>query len=129
RDPARGRRRRRAHRARVGVLEQRRLVADAVLADRRRDERHLQRRRLHLALADRRRADRQIVADLVRRRDRRGRLAREDRVLVEAELLRGGDEVLRAQLRAERREDAVAGVRERAAQRAAARLAVGVLDL
>ena len=59
----------------------------------------------------------------------RARGARQARVLVEAELLRGLDELLRAQLGAQRREDAVAGVREGDPQRAAAGLAVGVLDL
>ena len=40
------------------------------MRDRRRDRRHLQRRRLHAALADRRGADGEVVADLAGRRDR-----------------------------------------------------------
>ena len=55
--------------------------------DRRRDPRHLQRRRLHAPLADRRRADGELVADLVGRRDRARRRAGDAEVLVEAERL------------------------------------------
>ena len=47
----------------------------AAQADRRRDARHLQRGRLHAALTDRARADREVVADLAGRRDRRCRRA------------------------------------------------------
>ncbi len=50
-------------------------------------------------------------------------------VLVEAEALGGRDQPASAELGAQRREDAVAGVGEGGLQRAAAGLAVGVLDL
>src|SRR4051794_4647580 len=75
------------------------------------------------------RADRQVVADLPGGGEGRARGAGQPRVLVEAELLGRLDEFLRAELRAQRGEDAVAGVREGDPQGAAAGLAVGVLDL
>ena len=51
-----------------GVEVERRAAGAAAPADRRGDDRHLQRGRLHAALADRRRADREVVADLARPR-------------------------------------------------------------
>ena len=73
---------------------------------------HLQRRRLQPALADRGRAHGEVVADLVRRGDRRGRGARDPRRGVEPEVLGRGHEPLGAELRAERGEDRVARLRE-----------------
>ena len=63
----------------VVALEQRGGGPQAVGADRRRDERHLQRRGEHLALADRRRADREVVADLAGGGEGRARGARQAR--------------------------------------------------
>ena len=84
----------------------------------------------HLALADRATSRRRG-----RRRSPRppgsssGAAPRGPRVLVEAEALGGLDEPLGAELGAQRGEDGVAGVREGLPQRAAAGLAVGVLEL
>ena len=88
---------------------------------------HLQRRRLHLALADRGRADREVVADRVGLRDRALGDDREGGRAVEAERARrSATRRCRAELRAERREDRVAGDGEGLHERPAADLAAGV---
>ena len=112
-----------------GVVVERQVRPAPAQADGRSDRRHLQRRGLHAALADRRRADGQVVADLAGGRDGALGRPRDVRRCVEAEALGGGDEALRAELGAERREDRVARLGEGDDERAAAGLAVGVLEL
>jgi hypothetical protein len=108
---------------------ERRAGTPAALADGRRHERHLQRRGQHLALPDRRRADREIVPDLVGGRDRRAGRAREPGGRVEAERLGGFDQPPRPEPSAERCEDGVARLRKGLLERAAAGLPVRVLEL
>ena len=93
-----------------------------------RHRRHLQRRRQDLALADRGRADLQFALDRVRRGQAALARPRHARVLVEAEVFGHRDQPRRAELDPERREDRVARDREGELQRAAAFLAVGVVQ-
>jgi hypothetical protein len=80
------------------VEVERRQGAQPAAGDRGRHVGHLQRRGLQAALADRARADRQVVADLAGG-GQRGRCgARDRRGRVEAERLRRGHEPLRAEL-------------------------------
>ena len=91
-----------------------RAHAHAVVGDRRGDLGHPQRRGGDLALADRARADREVVADLAGRRDRRRAARRRSRRgSLKPKRLGRLDEPLRAELGAQGREDGVAGVRRR----------------
>ena len=113
----------------VGGQRQRQLRRAPFERDRRRHAHHLQRRRLHASLADRRRADGQVVADLRRRRDRARRGPGDVGGVVEPEPLGDADEPRCPERGAQRREHRVAGDRERLRERPAAILAVGVLEL
>ena len=118
----------RAGTGRVVVAQERRARPPPAVGDRRRDGRHLQRRRQHLALADRGRADVQFALDLRGGRQRALGRACDPRRVVEAERFGGRDQTRRAELDAERGEHRVARHGERQLERAAAFLAVGVVQ-
>ena len=90
---------------------------------------HLQRRRQHPALADRGRADGEVVADLLRLGHRRARGPASAGSALKPNFSAVATSRFGPQPGAERGEDRVAGVGEGVLQRAAARLAVGVLQL
>ena len=85
--------------------------------------------RQHLTLADRRRSDVEFALDLAGRRQRALGCARDARRVVEAEAFGRRHQARRAELHAERCEHRVAGHREGEFERAAAFLAVGVVQL
>ena len=87
-----------AHELRALVGLERRHRPPAAHRDRGGDVGHLERGGLDHALADRGRADREVVSDLARGRDRALGGARDRRGLVEAEPLGDGDQPLAAEL-------------------------------
>jgi hypothetical protein len=117
-------RRRRRARGREG-----RLRAAPAVGDRRRHQRHLERARLHLSLADGSRSERQFASDLRGERERASRRSVDPRVGVKAEAFGHRDQTRGSQLGPERREDRVARGDERVFERPAAFLAVGVAQL
>ena len=85
-----------------------RLRPAPAVADRGRDDRHLQRAGLHLALADRGRAECEFAVYRARVWERALGRAFDTRRVVEAEAFRGAHEAFGAELHPQRREDGVA---------------------
>ena len=124
-----------ARRPQLAIADDPGRAAHAAVGDRLSDRGHLERRGQHLALANRAHPQLEVVGDrggdraLGRVNGPKGRLVEQARGRVEAVELGRLDEALRAELGAERREDAVARLREGLGEAPTTGFVVGVGDL